>query len=425
MTHAAKHIRLTQTRRRFALTWLLDALVPKQPRRVTFVCKRRFGFSGNLRAVCLAFARRRDHEVYVWCEAELPERTRTVLERSGVTLLPRFSLGSVLLLVSSGIIVVDHSIRDAYISRKSRRRSIVNLWHGVPIKNIELGARRLTASQRRIVEQNAKLYDLMIASSEHDRRAIASAFGVPPSRVHVAGLPRYDLLDAKPPLEDDLVEQEHSLLTKLQGRKLVLYAPTFRESGPSPLSLIPEEGWRLLGDTLANHGAVLGVRTHPYDAATCPTEHPAILRFTAREYPETNLVLRHASVLITDFSSLWIDYLLLSRPIAGLAPDRERYRSEERGFIYDLDEVFPGPFFASAEPLAAWLATQLSQADAQQDYPLQRKLFHSTLMAPFSERCVELILNRVGAPAATSDQQPGFAPAVDAANNPRVEPKAP
>ena len=379
------NLKLTRARRRILLTWLVDLVVPKHPKRVTFVCKRRFGYSGNIRAICSEFAATSEFEANLWFDGDLPESTRSTLEEQGVRILGDFSLASLYWLVSSGLVVVDHSARDAYITRRSLGRTIVNLWHGVPIKNIELGMPNLSESRRCQIEKTSGLYDALIASSAEDQQAMSQAFGVPLPRVFVTGLPRYDMLLGRKPLARDLLIEEQQLLTVLNGRRLILYSPTFRESGVSPVSQLSAGDWQLLSEALTATNAVLGVRSHPYDSTPCPQGLAGIVELNASRFAETNLVLRHTSILVSDFSSIWVDFLLLSRPIAGFAKDLEVYRSLERGFIYDMEEVFPGPFFNSAQVLAEWLVQQLSAERPLQEHPMQLARFHQLANESYSE----------------------------------------
>jgi len=386
-----RRLRLRPRHLRTALTLLLDLLVPKRWSRVTFICKKSFGFAGNIRVATLAFAEEREYEVQLWCEASLSPLTEQVLKEAGVRLLHRFSLGNVLRLVSSGVLVVDHSARDAHIVRRSRRRALINLWHGVPIKRIELMIPGLDQARQKRMSQTDQLYDVLIASSERDAEAIATSFGVPRERVAVTGLPRYDLLFDDPAQPSDLSECERRLEELLAGRRLVLFAPTFREHGLSPIQQLSAAEWARLCACVQTRGAVLGVRLHPYDRSICPAECPELIDLGAAAFPETNLVLRHTSVLITDFSSLWVDYVLLRRPIVGFAKDASDYMTEERGCLYDLDEVFPGPFFTEVGALERWLSQTLEDPNPVVEHERQRELFHSHLAQPYAPRCTALI----------------------------------
>ncbi|MBK8233262.1 MAG: CDP-glycerol glycerophosphotransferase family protein [Candidatus Eisenbacteria bacterium] len=73
-------------------------------------------------------------------------------------------------------------------------------------------------------------------------------------------------------------------------------------------------------------------------------------------------VLGEADVLITDYSSCYIDYLLCDRPILFYCHDLDRYRSE-RGFYFEYESVTPGPRTASVEELIRHLDAALSGKD--------------------------------------------------------------
>lgn len=376
---------------RILVTGALDVFTRKDPWTVSFVCKRRFGYSGNIRVACEALAADRRYNVQLWCETALSPATKRGLNEQGVRLLTWGSVGALRSLVSSGVLVVDHSIRDAYIVRARSDRAIVNLWHGVPIKRIELGIQQLAPARERMMRTTASLYDALIANSADDQQAIAQAFGVDRSRVRVTGLPRLDMLTGHHPLASDLEQDRHRLRERLGGRKLVLYAPTFREVGPSPFSQLTQSEWEALDATVQACGAVLGLRAHPYD----PTPHPrglaGIISISAAQYPETNLVLRDTRVLITDFSSLWVDYLALDRPIVGFAKDRGSYASRERGFLYEFDEVFPTQFIETVDELTRRLRELLGSGAGAPDYSKQRAVFYGSNPPPYTSNCVELI----------------------------------
>jgi CDP-glycerol glycerophosphotransferase (TagB/SpsB family) len=376
---------------RILVTGFLDAIARKRPRTITFVCKRRFGYSGNIRVLCEAMASDSRYSIQLWCEAPLSAALRRTLKQQGIRRLTWGWPRDLWSLVSSGIVVVDHSIRDAYIVRARPDRAIINVWHGVPIKRIELDIPRLEPVRKRIIEDTARLYDAVIANSADDRRAIAQAFGIDPVRVGVTGLPRLDMLTGHHPLAGDLARDRHELRQRLDGRALVLYAPTFRERGPSPLAQLTPGDWAALDATVRAHGAVLGLRPHPYDRTPHPRGLAGVISVSAEQYAETNLVLREARVLVTDFSSIWVDYLVLNRPILGFAKDRIQYTRRERGFTYDLDEVFPTPFAETVDQLLESLREVLGSGSPTPHYGKQRAMFHDRRPPPYAQNCVDLI----------------------------------
>ena len=382
---------------RILVTSVLDALARKRPRAITFVCKRRFGYSGNIRVLCEAMAADGRYRVQLWCEAPMSAPVRRTLKQLGIRRLTWGWPRDLWSLVSSGIVVVDHSIRDAYIVRARADRTIINVWHGVPIKRIELDIPGLAPVYKRLMEDTARLYDALIANSADDQRAIARAFGIDPARVGVTGLPRLDMLTGHHPLAGDLARDRDELRQRLGGRALVLYAPTFRERGPSPLAQLTANEWAALDAAVRAHGAVLGVRPHPYDRTLLPRGLGGVISVSAEHYPETNLVLRDTQVLVTDFSSIWVDYLVLDRPILGFAKDRIQYTRRERGFTYDLDEVFPTRFAETVDALIESLREVLDSGSSAPCYAKQRAMFHQPTPPPYTQDCVDLIHRVSGA----------------------------
>src|SRR5690606_16822516 len=109
-----------------------------------------------------------------------------------------------------------------------------------------------------------------------------------------------------------------------------------------------EAGW--LNEFLRAEGTVLAIRGHSNVRSAEPytAEWRSGNIINVSYVPDANLLLRRTDVLITDYSSIYIDYLLLDRPIIHFVYDLEAYQ-RERGFLYDLKDAFAG---ASASTFA-------------------------------------------------------------------------
>lgn len=271
----------------------------------------------------------------------------------GVRVYTKFSLSALRDVHTAGVIFLGHSGRDAFLRRRKKGRKIINLWHGVAIKRIEhlMPAEKNWSykawKRRRLMRVNSRVYDMMVASSATDRLTNALAFGLDLDKVHATGLPRFDYLAPNYAFPNNLRKDLNRLEALLAGRRMVLYAPTFREVGASVLTGLTPEVLDGLKDFLQSHNLVLGIRPHPYDqkalAQICDGQW--VLDVSPDVYIEPAIVLRAASALIVDYSSIWVDYLLLKRPIIGLMPDFDDYATQERGFIFDLAAILPGPIF--------------------------------------------------------------------------------
>jgi CDP-glycerol glycerophosphotransferase (TagB/SpsB family) len=360
---------------RLFLASIIDYFVPVAPRRICFVTRHNVPLNGNLRAVLDAMAATGDYEIGFFKEGPIAQGTVECLQKQRIRIMQTFSWDTLLFILSSSTIILSHSARDAYLSRRKRGRNVVNVWHGVALKRIEgmmrLGRLRLAERhRRRLIRRNAKIYDAVIASNNMDRLVNALAFQVPLEKVHATGLPRFDYLGDRPMWPDDVAADRKRLEGLLAGAKLVLYAPTFRDVPTGYEPILTADALAKTKDLLQANGAILGIRPHPYRAAEVAEmcDDRTIINLSSDHFPEPAVLLERAAVLIVDYSSIWVDYLLLRRPILFYAPDLHEYTSQDRGFIHDYRRLFPGQLLESwnrvLDSLPKLLINGLSDSEA-------------------------------------------------------------
>jgi len=303
-------------------------------------------------------------------------------------------------LMRSSVVIIHHGLGDCYWTGiTNRNHLIVNVWHGIPLKGIGFTAPKAYSMKylKRLKKRELQHYDLVISSSQVDRLAMATSFNLPYSRVCVTGLPRNDWLICKSQqLPRDLRKAEQDLKYRLNGRRLILYAPTFRKDGVGFYDFSIEEA-DILASFLRRNNAVMGLRCHINRRAQLPlVERPEFLDFSAHIYPETQTILRLTDVLITDYSSIWVDFLLTRRPVIGFVYDWNEYM-EDRGLIYNYKWIFPGPlvheFSAFISALEEALNSEISEL-AGWKYYNSLSMFHRYTDGHASERVVQEILKR-------------------------------
>jgi CDP-ribitol ribitolphosphotransferase len=137
---------------------------------------------------------------------------------------------------------------------------------------------------------------------------------------------------------------------RTQGRKVLLYAPTFRgevshATAPDRLDIPLLK--RMLGD-----GWTLLVKQHPFvsDAPAVPADC-ADFAFDVTATLPIDVLLACADMLVTDYSSVVFEYALMGRPMAFFAYDLDSYR-DDRDFYFDFEETAPGPVVADTAALA-------------------------------------------------------------------------
>ena len=175
--------------------------------------------------------------------------------------------------------------------------------------------------------------DLVTVSGEAAVKPFASAMRLPESVVRPVGVSRTDLYRSRN-WSRRCRERFYEKYPEAAGKKVVLWAPTFRGNAGAPEKT--DIDIAALQEKLGEEYLVL-TRLHPHmmragaaneaaRAAACPIP-------TEELYPVTD-------VLIADYSSLIYEYLLFGHPLVLYCPDLDRYRSE-RGFYMDISEI-PG-----------------------------------------------------------------------------------
>lgn len=230
--------------------------------------------------------------------------------------------------------------------------TVINLWHGIPMKNIGV-------FQNKKNKRLGKKFSYVIsAQSQLDRNNMALAFNLPTSRVLDFGLPRHDWLMGTIPKNQKYLHEINKLKSQLGNRKLALYAPTFRDENKNVLPISNEEVTRI-AQLLKKHNWTLGIRAHVISRPQDSYSLDNIISLSGSEYPHAEAVLECSDILITDYSSIAIDYNLTDKQIMGLDTTQQPY---SRGFLLDFDTLFPGDFFFDFDAFLLALEENISQS---------------------------------------------------------------
>lgn len=272
-------------------------------------------------------------------------------------------------LAAAVVVTSDHFLNpNPYAAALLAGARQVQLWHGVSIK--EIGLRNLWPG-RALGPQFARVlatcgsFACMVgtALSGEDEWRRWFAF----ERYAPIGYPRNDVLYREPDAADlagcDRETYNRALATLERGKRVILYAPTFRDGRPE---WVLQAGLDKLAQAATQGGDLLVVNLHPVESPQIPKliAHLPGVAFVA---PRTDLypLLGKASALITDYSSVLFDYLHVDRPVLLFRPDHEAYTQHSRRLFDDKLSVLPGPLFDDAAALAKALRrADLGQTDA-------------------------------------------------------------
>lgn len=268
----------------------------------------------------------------------------------------------------------------------------VNVWHGMPIKRVGW----MLDGDEGIESQ------YVLATSPFWAEIMERAMR-PSGPVLVTGLPRNDRLFLDPAPVDAALGPDAEA-----SNHLLVWLPTYRRSvrglltvdgtptdSPFEFDVDPEE----LNRYLAAHHAYAVVKPHPMAAFTGEQRWSNLLvvddSWLRRHRLSLYQVLGAADVLISDVSSVTIDYLLVDRPVVHAIADLDEYRAS-RGFSVErVEELLAGPVATSWAELAAHLDEALDGADPEADRRRRvRTLSHTDTDAGATRR----LLGAVGLP---------------------------
>lgn len=229
----------------------------------------------------------------------------------------------------------------AYGTGLHKKRLIINLWHGVPLKKIALLDPNLKKAARiyfkKIFSEN---YTCILTTSHELIPLMARSFAVSEDKIKVWGQPRNDGMFQK----NDCRKILGQLFPDLpEYTKTVLYAPTFRDYGQVQLFPFKDFDQKQLEAFLEEKNMLLFIRTHVAEQGSAAPYLGKRIRFLGNEQAEdVTGILNIFDCLITDYSSIYIDYLLTDKPMIFLPYDRQQYL-DGRGMNFDYDDVTPGP----------------------------------------------------------------------------------
>lgn len=256
---------------------------------------------------------------------------------------------------------------------KPRRTTYIQTWHGSAYKRMgadEARVKMLNAAARRRLQQAVDRFDHFLVRGEHDVRTLGRAYRLPGEKLMRVGYPRNDRLAGGAAPDAELAAQ----LGLTDGRQVVLYAPTFRgdaggKARKAQLLLDVERFAERFADE-----KVLLVRSHYLERVTLPgTVRGDVVDVSGRH--DVTAVLGLADVLVTDYSSVMFDYVLLDRPMVFYTPDLREYTTQ-RGSYFDLREHAPGPLAETEDDLFRVLADIApAPGSAPDDYAAARRRF--------------------------------------------------
>lgn len=221
----------------------------------------------------------------------------------------------------------------------------VNTWHGVPLKKMGYDITGKALDARNMI-RNFLAADFLLSSGPNmTERMYARAFklaNIFEGRILEMGNPRVDRQQRTPEQKNELEGVLAETGIDLDDREIILYAPTWKgASYVKPLNdaATIQDFVDELEERVDKRRFRVLVKVHQVVADIVRGFPGLDNKLVPNEVP-TNLILGATGILITDYSSIFYDFLESERPIIFYTPDVEEYRSYRD--VYVDPEEFPG-----------------------------------------------------------------------------------
>ena len=257
------------------------------------------------------------------------------------------------LLASAEYLLNDTSFYSFFIKKSGQK--YFNFWHGTPLKALGKDVEQVTAGAN--VQRNFYMTDAIIVSNTRTKEVLADTHGlngIYQGQMLIAPSPRNSIL--LDPEKRDTVRQQ----LKISHQKIVFYMPTWRGTVNQINNTAPKvlEDLRILSKGLTG-GEQLYVKLHPFEGEIDLSEfkhiHPMPADYELYEF------LTAVDVLITDYSSIIYDFLLVNRPIILYTYDQEEYLSSRR--FYDEINRYPFTQVKTVKQLLQVIQAPIKQVD--------------------------------------------------------------
>lgn len=290
----------------------------------------------NPRAICEELARRETDLDLVVSVVD-----RSVRVPAGSRPVMRWSTEWFELIGRASYVVINAALPRFVCDRPGQ--VLLQTWHGSPLKRIahdRLDVDFADWRHRRQLLVAQDSWNFLISQSPFCTAALRSAFRYGGEVLEV-GYPRNDILVAAG--AEDVRRRTRDHLGIPEDARAVLYAPTWRDNKRA--GRVYDKVLHLDATSVVERleNSVVLVRGH-YNSMGAAEEHALDRRIMdVTRYPDISELYLAADALVTDYSSVFFDFVLTDKPMFFLAPDLAEYRDESRGFYLDYHDTVPGP----------------------------------------------------------------------------------
>lgn len=283
------------------------------------------------------------------------------LKQKGIPCEMNLSLKGICTIAQAECVFTTQTTGDIHFAYRKKHRKYYYLVHGMPLK---IAQRALSKTEKwkqwhkpgnvlsRVKDKICSYINAGYTMDDVSFVSATSDFLVPfmqndfdeSMRVKVLGMPRNDAL-----FQPERMEKER-WLDGLEDKLVITYMPTHRAYGLGEVTPTPFANRPDIQDWMIKNKVVLLMKNHPNMIPKIKEQQDSeVIKDITKLRLDPQVCLYHSDAIITDFSSVWMDYLLLRRPILFYIYDD--FEHDDVGTYYDIRQDPPGHFCYSENEL--------------------------------------------------------------------------
>lgn len=297
---------------------------------IAFVVDDKNSFKGNFQYIKREFSKRGDFDFVFFNKNSL-------------------SISNIKKLAKSKYIFLNDNFLAIAFMNFNKDSKIFQLWHAPGAFKKFAASSSDNKEEIAVIAKASKKTDYLFITSENIKGFYRDAFRIDENKIKSFGIPRTDYY-----FEDKNIKKLRENFDErypiAKNKKIILYAPTFRdnEEDNNVFNYLDLEKF----NNALSEEYVIALRLHPkinqFFKGDIDTKADFI---DVSDYKKEQELMLISDLLITDYSSIMIEFALLNKPIIFFTYDYDRYLTKDRGFYYDFESNVPGDIVKTDDEL--------------------------------------------------------------------------
>lgn len=303
-----------------------------------------------------------------------------------------FSFNYLNSLLTSRVLIIEDDLQNDIPSYRNKDTIKINLFHGAALKKIYHSSKTV----KKIYQKNffnflkkfiigfcfTDEYNLILSTNPIHQKLYKQAFKN--KNVQVLGQPRNDLLFIKNRFEVKKNFYKEFKIKLKNNPKIILYLPTFRDSKTDETFFFNLTKNEVFKKFLKKKNYIFLIKNHFYYEDNFKLTYKKKNNFNSENILSlsneflTQDLLKISDCLVTDYSGVYFDFLLLQKPIIFYCYDYKEYLKNDRElyFNYFDDNITPGPKVKNITELMLSISNEMRESSYKKKITRAKKLFH-------------------------------------------------